>query len=67
MLAKVGIVSSKGLKRYRRYAWVGMFVVAAILAPPDVITQSGLALPLIALYEISIIAAKLVEPKPVDV
>jgi sec-independent protein translocase protein TatC len=44
-----------------------MFVIAAILAPPDVITQTGLALPLIALYEISIVAAKLVEPKPVDV
>src|SRR6201996_6225713 len=54
LLAKVGIVTSKGLKRYRRYAWVGMFVVAAILAPPDIITQTGLALPLIALYEISI-------------
>ena len=67
LLAKVGIVTSKGLKRYRRYAWVGMLVVAAILAPPDIITQTGLALPLIALYEISILAAKLVEPKPVAV
>jgi sec-independent protein translocase protein TatC len=67
LLAKVGIVSSKGLKRFRRYAYVGMFVVAAILAPPDVITQTGLAIPLIALYEISILAAKMVEPKPVDV
>jgi sec-independent protein translocase protein TatC len=67
LLAKVGIVTSKGLKRYRRYAWVGMFVIAAILAPPDIITQTGLALPLIALYEISIIAAKMVEPKPVAV
>src|ERR1700733_2883361 len=67
LLAKVGIVTSKGLKRYRRYAWVGMFVVAAILAPPDIITQTGLAVPLIALYEISIIAAKMVEPKPVEV
>jgi sec-independent protein translocase protein TatC len=67
LLAKVGIVSSKGLRKFRRYAYVGMFVIAAILAPPDVITQTGLALPLIALYEISIVAAKLVEPKPVDV
>ncbi len=67
LLAKVGIVSSKGLKKFRRYAYVGMFVVAAILAPPDVITQTGLALPLIALYEISILAAKMVEPKPVEV
>jgi sec-independent protein translocase protein TatC len=63
----VGIVSSKGLKRFRRYAYVGMFVVAAVLAPPDVITQCGLALPLIMLYEISILAAKMVEPKPVEV
>ena len=67
LLAKVGIVTSKGLKKYRRYAYVGTFIVAAILTPPDVITQTGLALPLIALYEVSIFSAKLVEPKPVDV
>ena len=67
LLAKVGIVTSKGLGRFRRYAYVGMFVVAAVLAPPDVITQCGLALPLIALYEVSIIAARMVEPKPVEV
>ncbi|MBO0711071.1 MAG: twin-arginine translocase subunit TatC [Acetobacteraceae bacterium] len=66
LLAKVGIVTSKGLKRYRRYAYVGMFVVAAILAPPDVITQCGLALPLLALYEISIQCARWVEPKPAE-
>src|ERR1700728_1891068 len=47
LLAKVGIVSSAGLRKFRRYAYVGMFVIAAILAPPDVITQTGLALPLI--------------------
>ncbi len=66
LLAKVGIVSSAALKRFRRYAYVGMFVIAAILAPPDVITQIGLAVPLIALYEISIVSAKFVEPKPVE-
>jgi sec-independent protein translocase protein TatC len=38
-----------------------------VLAPPDVVTQCGLALPLILLYEISIIAARMVEPKPVTV
>lgn len=65
LLAKVGIISSGGLKRVRRYAYVAMFVVAAILAPPDVITQIALAVPLIGLYEISIIAATFVEPKPV--
>jgi sec-independent protein translocase protein TatC len=67
LLAKVGITSSAALRRFRRYAVVGMFVIAAVLAPPDIITQIGLAVPLIALYEISIIAAKLVEPKPVEV
>lgn len=66
LLAKVGIVTASGLRHYRRYAIVGMFVVAAILAPPDVFTQCGLALPLIALYELSIVAAKMVEPKPVE-
>jgi len=66
LLAKVNIISSRGLKKYRRYAYVGMFVVAAIITPPDVITQTGLALPLIALYEISIITAGMVETKPVN-
>ena len=66
LMAKVGIVTSKGLVKYRRYAMVGMFVIAAILAPPDVITQTGLAVPLILLYEVSIIAARIVEPKRDD-
>src|SRR3954451_18419835 len=65
LLAKVGITSSTALRKYRRYAIVGMFVVAAVLAPPDIITQIGLAVPLIALYEISIICASYVETKPV--
>lgn len=67
LLAKVGIVTQAGLKRYRRYAYVGMFIIAAIITPPDVITQTGLAVPLILLYEISIFTAGLVQPKPVDV
>ena len=66
LLAKVGIVTSASLKKFRRYAYVGMFVVAAILAPPDVITQVGLAVPLIGLYEISILTARMVEPKPAE-
>ncbi|MBE7210987.1 MAG: twin-arginine translocase subunit TatC [Gluconacetobacter diazotrophicus] len=63
LLAKVGIVRSTGLRKARRYAYVGAFVVAAVLTPPDVITQTGLAVPLIGLYEISILSARLVEPK----
>ena len=66
LLAKVGIISSAGLKKYRRYAYVGMFVIAAILAPPDIITQTGLAIALILLYEISILTAGWVETKPVE-
>ncbi len=64
LCAKIGLVSSRGLKKARRYAYVGAFVAAAILTPPDVITQTGLAVPLIGLYEISILCARLVEPKP---
>jgi sec-independent protein translocase protein TatC len=63
LLGKVGIVTAAGLRKYRRYAYVGCFIVAAILTPPDVFTMTGLALPLIALFEISIFAVKLVQPK----
>lgn len=63
LLARVGIVTAATLKRFRRYAYVGAFVVAAILTPPDIITQTGLAVPLIGLYEISIVCARLVQPK----
>jgi len=63
LMGKVGILRSKTLKRFRRYAYVGCFVVAAVLTPPDVLTQTGLAVPLIVLYEISILSVRLVEPK----
>jgi len=57
LMARVGIVSVEGLRKGRRYAIVGMFVVAAIITPPDIISQIGLAVPLILLYEISILMA----------
>ncbi len=63
LLGRVGIVNAAALKKYRRYAYVGCFIVAAILTPPDVFTMTGLALPLIALFELSIFAVKMVEPK----
>ena len=63
LLARVGIVSAAQLASGRRYAIVGIFVFAAIVTPPDVISQVGLAIPMIILYEISIIAAKLAEKK----
>ncbi|MGG5808502.1 twin-arginine translocase subunit TatC [Falsiroseomonas sp. CW058] len=57
LMARVGIVSVETLKKGRRYAIVIMFVVAAVITPPDIISQIGLAIPLILLYEISIITA----------
>lgn len=61
LLGKVGIVSAAGLAAKRRYAIVGMFIFAAVVTPPDIISQIGLAVPLIMLYEISIWAVKLIE------
>src|SRR6202044_224088 len=55
LLGKVGIISSAGLRKYRRYAYVGCFIAAAVLTPPDLLTQCGLALPLIVLYEILVV------------
>jgi sec-independent protein translocase protein TatC len=66
LLAKVGIISAEGLKSKRRYAIIGIFVFAAIVTPPDVISQLGLAIPMMLLYEISILGAKMVGKKPED-
>lgn len=63
LLAKVGIVTSKGLASKRKYAILIAFIVAAILTPPDVISQVLLAIPVAILYEISIIGARIVEKK----
>ena len=64
LLCRVGILDVATLRKGRRYAVVGMFVVAAVLTPPDVISQIGLAVPLLALYELSILAAVWMAPKP---
>jgi sec-independent protein translocase protein TatC len=61
LLARVGFVTSQGLKEKRKYAIVIAFIAAAILTPPDPVSQIGLALPAILLYEISIYTARLVE------
>ncbi len=61
LLARVGLATSEGLKRKRRYAVVLAFIAAAILTPPDPLSQISLALPIILLYEISIWSARLVE------
>ena len=61
LLGRVGIITSQQLKEKRRYFIVGAFVIAAILTPPDVLSQLSLALPLIVLYEGSIWSVRLVE------
>jgi sec-independent protein translocase protein TatC len=61
LLARVGLATSAGLAEKRKYAVVLAFVAAAILTPPDVISQILLAVPIIGLYEISIFSARIVE------
>jgi len=63
LLARVGLATSKGMAAKRKYAVVGVFVVAAIFTPPDPLSQLSLAVPIIVLYEISILMARLVERK----
>ena len=61
LMARVGLVTAAGLAEKRRYAIVGMFAIAAVLTPPDIVSQTCLAVPLIVLYEASIISCRMVE------
>ncbi|HYE51153.1 MAG TPA: twin-arginine translocase subunit TatC [Azospirillaceae bacterium] len=63
LLARAGLVTADGLAEKRRYAIVFIFIAAAILTPPDVISQIGLAIPLLALYEVSVLIARRMEKK----
>ena len=63
LMARVGLVTSTWLAEKRRYAIVAIFVVAAVLTPPDIFSQVSLAVPLLVLFEISIYCCKLVEKK----
>ncbi len=63
LLAKVGFVTSQQLKKGRKYAIVLVFLIAAFLTPPDLISQIGLALPTLILYEISILIVSSIEKK----
>ena len=63
ILCIMGTISSRSLKKKRRVAIVSIFIVAAILTPPDVISQIALAIPLFLLYEISIVSCKFLETR----
>ena len=63
LLGRIGIITSDQLKSKRRYFIVGAFVLAAVLTPPDVISQMSLAVPLLLLYEGSIWSVRMVERK----
>ena len=63
LLARIGIVDTQFLKERRKYVVVIIFAAAAVLTPPDPVTQIGLAIPLLFLYELSILSVKLIEKK----
>lgn len=63
LLGRIGIVSSEFLREKRRYAIVLIFIVAAVLTPPDVFSQLALAVPAMLLYELSIYSVRMVEKK----
>ncbi|MFO7965808.1 MAG: twin-arginine translocase subunit TatC [Desulfobacterales bacterium] len=65
-LARLGVVTVDTLKKNRKYAVLLFFIGSAILTPPDVVTQVMMSLPLMVLYEISIIGAKFFGKKPTD-
>ena len=66
LLARVGFIDSEYLIKRRKYVIIIIFVVAAILTPPDPITQIGLGIPLLILYELSILSVKIIEKKKKD-
>ena len=63
LLARIGLINSKFLKERRKYVVVIIFTAAAILTPPDPVTQIGLAIPLLILYELSIFSVNIIEKK----
>jgi sec-independent protein translocase protein TatC len=67
LLARIGVVRAETLAKKRKYAILLIFVFAAVMTPPDLISQVLMALPLIGLYELSIVLAKLFGKKPAPI
>ena len=63
LLTRIGVVDIESLRKGRPYVVVGAFVVAAVITPPDVISQFMLALPMWLLYELGIVIARAVTPQ----
>ena len=63
LLAKIGVLSSAVLKKYRRHSIVVILILSAIITPPDVISQLLVTLPIYTLYEIGIVVVKRVEKR----
>ncbi len=66
LLARVGFIDSEYLKTRRKYVVIIIFTIAAVLTPPDPITQIGLGIPLLILYELSILSVKIIEKNKKD-
>lgn len=66
LLTRIGVITVDALIRKRKYAIVGIFIIAAVLTPPDVISQIGLAVPMMILYELSILACRIIEKNKLE-
>ncbi|MDC0105918.1 twin-arginine translocase subunit TatC, partial [Bacteroidia bacterium] len=64
-LAKIGLVTADNMKKYRRIAVVVILILSALITPPDVTSQIILSFPILLLYEVGIMIARRVAPKPI--
>ena len=61
LLSRLGLATPQGMRTYRRHAWVGILVVAAVITPPDVFSQIIVSIPIALLYELSIGLSRLAQ------